>query len=29
MSGDAITGEVTLSDGAQMRKVPWKAARER
>jgi hypothetical protein len=29
MSGDAITGEVTLSDGAQMRKAPWKAARER
>jgi SAM-dependent methyltransferase len=29
MSGDAITGEVTLSDGTQMRKVPWKAARER
>jgi SAM-dependent methyltransferase len=29
LSGDAITGEVTLSDGSQMRKVPWKAARER
>ena len=29
ISGDAITGEVTLSDGTQMRKVPWKAARER
>ena len=29
MSGDAITGEVTLSDGTQTRRVPWKAARER
>ena len=29
ISGDAITGEVTLSDGTQMRRVPWKAARER
>jgi SAM-dependent methyltransferase len=29
MKGDAIAGEVTLSDGATMRKLPWKAARER
>src|SRR5262245_35464623 len=29
MSGDAIFGEVTLSDGTQTRKMPWKAARER
>jgi len=29
MSGDAITGELTLSDGSQTRKVPWTAARER
>jgi SAM-dependent methyltransferase len=29
MSGDAITGEVTLSDGTQVRRLPWKAARER
>jgi hypothetical protein len=29
MSGDAIAGEVTLSDGNETRKLPWKAARER
>ena len=29
VSGDAITGELTLSDGSQTRKLPWKAARER
>jgi len=29
MSGDAISGEVTLSDGNEMRRIPWKAARER
>ena len=29
MKGDAITGELTLSDGATTRKLPWKAARER
>jgi len=29
MKGDAIAGEVTLSDGATTRKLPWKAARER
>jgi SAM-dependent methyltransferase len=29
LSGDVITGELTLSDGTQTRKVPWKAARER
>jgi SAM-dependent methyltransferase len=29
MSGDTITGEVTLSDGSETRKAPWKAARER
>jgi SAM-dependent methyltransferase len=29
MSGDAITGEVTLSDGNETKRLPWKAARER
>ena len=29
MKGDAITGELTLSDGATTRKLPWKAVRER
>src|SRR5258706_3463970 len=29
MKDDAIAGEVTLSDGATTRKLPWKAARER
>ena len=29
VSGDAINGELTLSDGTQTRKLPWKAARER
>jgi SAM-dependent methyltransferase len=29
MKGDAITGELTLTDGATTRKLPWKAARER
>jgi hypothetical protein len=29
MSGDAISGEVTLSDGNETRRLPWKAARER
>jgi SAM-dependent methyltransferase len=29
VSGDVITGEVTLSDGSQTRKAPWRAARER
>jgi len=29
LSGDAIKGEVTLSDGTQTRKVPWSAAREK
>jgi len=29
ITGDAITGELTLSDGATTKKLPWKAARER
>jgi SAM-dependent methyltransferase len=29
MSSDAITGEVTLSDGNETKRLPWKAARER
>ena len=29
MKGDAIAGEVTLSDGATTRKLPWTAVRER
>jgi SAM-dependent methyltransferase len=29
IDGDTITGELTLSDGSQAKKVPWRAARER
>jgi len=29
VSGDTINGELTLSDGNETRRVPWKAARER
>jgi len=29
MTGDAISGEVTLSDGNETKRLPWKAARER
>src|ERR1044071_8760880 len=29
MSGDVINGEVTLSDGNETKRMPWKAARER
>jgi SAM-dependent methyltransferase len=29
MSGDKITGEVTVSDGNETRKAPWQAARQR
>ena len=29
VKGDAIAGELTLSDGATTKKLPWKAARER
>ena len=29
VNGDAITGELTLSDGATTKKLPWQAVRER
>ena len=29
MGGDAIAGELTVSDGTQTKKLPWKAVRER
>lgn len=29
MSGDAIAGELTLSDGSEVKKLPWRAVREK